>query len=90
VHAFEKQFEQVITLLVTASQDVLSQRLLSRNREDAADIEQRLIRGRRAVHARHLLTLDNSGSFAEALSRFITTLESVARPDQKHSLAVSL
>ena len=74
VEDFEFSFSRVTTLLVTANTEVLRSRLLRRGRENPQDIGDRLLRATAPVHARKLVTFDNSQPLERAKDDFITLL----------------
>ncbi|MEP2716076.1 phosphonate metabolism protein/1,5-bisphosphokinase (PRPP-forming) PhnN [Pseudophaeobacter sp.] len=63
-------FGDLIVLSVTASPEVLAERLAKRGREDAAEVQRRLARARQPLPAglRQLHQIDNSGDLALAVS----------------------
>jgi phosphonate metabolism protein PhnN/1,5-bisphosphokinase (PRPP-forming) len=73
---FERRFEQITTILVTAREDVLRQRLLRRGREDETAVQGRLARACKAVAARDLIRFDNSADLEYSTAMFIELLES--------------
>lgn len=72
---FEQAHDDVTVLQVSASLDLLRERLLSRGRESEADVEKRLLRAVQPVAAKDLVTFDNSSTLEQAQSDFIQLLE---------------
>jgi len=77
VPEIEKQFSRVITINISAHPDILRQRLLSRGRENAREIEKRLARGS-ALEAQCLINFDNSIPLDIAAERFIGMLKKMS------------
>jgi phosphonate metabolism protein PhnN/1,5-bisphosphokinase (PRPP-forming) len=72
---FERQFEHTTTILVTAREEVLRQRLLRRGREDEAAVRNRLARATKPVVARDLISFDNSADLERSTAMFIELIE---------------
>ncbi len=72
---FERHFPHTTTILVTAREEVLRQRLKGRGREDASAVRKRLERAGRPVFARDLVIFDNSRDLERSTSMFIELLE---------------
>lgn len=75
VSDFEAAFDHVITVHITASDDNLRQRLLSRGRESGAQIDDRLRRRTPPVEARQLVEISNDGAPEIAIRELIKALE---------------
>lgn len=75
IEDFEYSFHWVTTIQVIARQEILRERLASRGREHELDIEKRLARAAMPVHARKLITFDNSGSVEEGIAGFTRLLQ---------------
>lgn len=71
---FEDVYDNVIVLQITASQDVLRQRLMGRGREKDEDVKKRLARAEHPVHAKRLIVFDNSHSLEQSQRDFIALL----------------
>ena len=71
---FELRCEQTTTIEVTASDEILRARLLSRGRETEADVGRRLARARQRVVAKKHIIFDNSLPLEESCTRFISLL----------------
>ena len=73
-----KAFSSLLVINVTASPEVLAERLIARGRESREDILERLRRGSLTVDGDYdVVTIDNSGALAEAGAKLIATLEAV-------------
>lgn len=73
-----KVFPSLLVVNVTASPEVLAERLVARGRESRVDILERLRRGSLAVEGDYeVVTVDNSGALADAGRKLIATLEAV-------------
>ncbi|MCA1968282.1 MAG: phosphonate metabolism protein/1,5-bisphosphokinase (PRPP-forming) PhnN [Rhizobium sp.] len=73
-----KAFPSLLVINVTASPEVLAERLVARGRESREEILERLKRGSLAVDGDYdVVTIDNSGALAEAGAKLISTLEAV-------------
>lgn len=73
-----KAFPSLLVINVTASPEVLAERLVARGRESREEILERLKRGSLAVDGDYdVVTIDNSGVLAEAGAKLISTLEAV-------------
>lgn len=75
---FERRFEHTTTILVTAREEVLRQRLERRGREDETAVQNRLSRARRPVVARDLIRFDNSVDLDRSIAMFIELLETLS------------
>lgn len=71
---FERAFERVITIHVTATPDNLRERLLARGRETPAQIDARLSRPAPALHANELVEISNDGDIRLAVASLIDVL----------------
>ena len=75
------RFPNRLILVVTASPDILAQRLSVRGRESAADIEARLRRAPPLFpHGPDVVTIQNNGSLADAEAAFIAALNQRESP----------
>lgn len=74
---FEKFHDHVTVLQITAPRELLKKRLLGRGREQKEDVEKRLQRATRPVHARKLITFDNSTGIDQSQRDFIALLGSL-------------
>ena len=72
---FEMAFNDVQTLLITAPNTMLHERLEKRGRESATDMSSRFIRMGMEVSARKLSVFDNSGSLDKTAPVFIKLVE---------------
>ncbi|MBW8448089.1 MAG: phosphonate metabolism protein/1,5-bisphosphokinase (PRPP-forming) PhnN [Arenimonas sp.] len=73
-----KAFSSLLVINVTASPEVLAERLVARGRESREEILERLKRGSLTVEGDYdVVTIDNSGALAEAGAKLIATLEAV-------------
>ena len=72
---FERRFAHTTTILVTAREEVLRQRLQRRGREDEKAVRKRLARADMAVVARDLVVFDNSQDLERSVAMFIELLE---------------
>lgn len=74
---FEKYFENVVTVEITLSKDVLYERLKNRARENEEQIQKRLARTYENIEAKNIIQFDNSASVELSTSNFITLLERI-------------
>lgn len=73
-----KAFPSLLVINVTASPEVLAERLVARGRESREEILERLKRGSLTVDGDYdVVTIDNSGALADAGTKLIATLEAV-------------
>ena len=73
-----KAFPSLLVVNVTASPEVLAERLVARGRESREEILERLKRGSLTVDGDYdVVTIDNSGALADAATKLISTLEAV-------------
>jgi len=73
-----RAFPSLLVINVTASPEVLAERLVARGRESREEILERLKRGSLTVEGDYdVVTIDNSGALAEAGTKLISTLEAV-------------
>ncbi len=72
---FEARLDDVITIQVWASLEVLEQRLRFRGRESGEAIGKRLLRANTPVRARRLIPFDNSGEMGVSRESFVDLLE---------------
>lgn len=73
------QFPNLTTVHVTASEEILAQRLARRNRESTEAIAQRMRRNSRLapITGSDVVIIDNSGELQIAIDRFIALIESL-------------
>ncbi|WP_246701799.1 phosphonate metabolism protein/1,5-bisphosphokinase (PRPP-forming) PhnN [Rhizobium terricola] len=75
---FARAFSPLVVVNVTASPEVLAERLTARGRESRAEILERLKRGSLAVDGDYdVVDIDNSGLLADAGEKLIATLEDI-------------
>lgn len=74
---FETSFENVFTINITVSKEVLRMRLENRARESEEEIEKRLNRTYEKIEARNLIEFDNSLSKEESTVKFISLIEEI-------------
>lgn len=73
-----KAFPSLLVINVTASPEVLAERLVARGRESREEILERLKRGSLKVEGGYdVVDIDNSGALADAGAKLIATLEAV-------------
>lgn len=72
-------FTRLTTVHITASEEMLAQRLARRSRENADEIEQRLKRNKtiKPLVGDDVVTIDNSGERQGAIDEFIALLDSL-------------
>lgn len=71
-----RAFPSLLVVNITASPEVLAERLVARGRESREDILRRLNRGSLKVEGDyHVIEIDNSGALANAGARLIAVLE---------------
>ena len=72
------KFKQLAVVHITVNEDVLATRLISRNRETADKIAQRLERNKviNSIEGDDVFTIDNSASRNTAIDAFIALIES--------------
>ena len=69
------RFERLAIISVTASENLLRQRLLARGREDSDDIERRIRRARAfQVEGDDVFVLENDASLENGIARFVELL----------------
>lgn len=71
---FENRFDHVTTIQITASEEILRQRLYARGRESEQEIAGRLLRAREQVEARDLIPFDNSMCLEKSIPAFMNLL----------------
>ena len=74
---FEKTFDEVITINITVSKELLRQRLQNRGRESKEEIEKRIQRSYPKIECQNLIEFDNSLSLEESIEKFVKLLESI-------------
>ncbi len=75
---FELQFDDVFTINITASDDILFERLEKRGRESREAIIKRLERAKKSVVAKHPIAFDNSADLSKTSIAFITLLSNLS------------
>ncbi|MBC7197579.1 MAG: hypothetical protein H5U39_10015, partial [Deferribacterales bacterium] len=75
IQDFEKRFNDVITVLVTADKETVLKRLNLRKREDQNQIEQRLMRHTINYQAKNTVVFKNEDSFDVAKEKFLKLIE---------------
>jgi len=70
IRDFERLFDRVITLQLTAGYDILRQRLLVRGREDEEAVAERLAGASLPVNAENRIIFDNSEELSKSGRRF--------------------
>ncbi|QND53486.1 phosphonate metabolism protein/1,5-bisphosphokinase (PRPP-forming) PhnN [Phyllobacterium sp. 628] len=77
--ALRESYANLVVVHITASHEVLAQRLAARGREDAEEIKQRLMRAApNACDPADAVMIDNSGAVADAGSAFVAVLKKSA------------
>ncbi len=71
---FERVCNAPVTILVTARPEVLEKRLLSRGRESAEKIRDRLHRAQKPLHTKNYISFDNSGDLMQSKNDFIALI----------------
>ncbi|MBB3234127.1 phosphonate metabolism protein/1,5-bisphosphokinase (PRPP-forming) PhnN [Phyllobacterium endophyticum] len=75
--ALRQAYANFIVVQITASHEVLARRLAARGREDAAEIERRLMRAApNPCDPADAILIDNSGEVTDAGNRFLAVLKS--------------
>lgn len=74
---FEASFDDVITINITVSKEVLRKRLENRGRESKEEVEKRLSRSYEKLEAKNLIEFDNSLTKEEATNKFIKVIEKI-------------
>lgn len=74
---FEKEFDNVITIEITLSKEVLYKRLKGRGRENEDEIQKRLDRSYKTVEAKNLVQFSNDKTIEKSISSFIELLENL-------------
>lgn len=87
IASFEKQFDQVTTIQITAKPDMLLDRLTKRGRESDSAIKARIARAQEPCHAKNLITFDNSAPLSKTTIAFIDLLPQLVGGHEGHSLA---
>jgi phosphonate metabolism protein PhnN/1,5-bisphosphokinase (PRPP-forming) len=76
IDAARARYPGLLVVLITASPDVLRQRLTARGRESAAGIEERLVRAAAFVLAGpDVVVLNNDGALADTVACFVAVLQ---------------
>jgi ribose 1,5-bisphosphokinase len=85
--ALRQAYANFIVVQITASHEVLARRLAARGREDAAEIERRLMRAApNPCDPADAILIDNSGDVTDAGNRFLAVLKSaVPVPEREQS-----
>lgn len=76
---FERQFDEVITIQIRASEAALRSRLTGRGRENDEEIGRRLARAAVRVQARRLIEFDNSTDLETSRAAFTSCLHNLIR-----------
>ena len=87
IDAFEKVFDDVSTIFITAPDDVLRDRLADRNRESGEARDSRLARANLQPEARNLFCFENAGMLEETAPKFIELMANILSlniPGQAH------
>ncbi len=74
---FENYFDDVITIEITLSKDILYKRLKNRGRETEEQIQKRLERSYSKIEAKQIIQFDNSKSIKESLIDFLELLQRI-------------
>ncbi|EJN03909.1 phosphonate metabolism protein/1,5-bisphosphokinase (PRPP-forming) PhnN [Phyllobacterium sp. YR531] len=79
IPALRATYGQFVVVHITASHEVLAQRLAARGRESAKEIEYRLLRaGTNPCDPSDAIMIDNSGHMSRAGDEFVTLLKKIA------------
>ncbi|MGV1761527.1 phosphonate metabolism protein/1,5-bisphosphokinase (PRPP-forming) PhnN [Rhizobium sp. A22-96] len=80
LHHFEAAFPRLKIINITATREVLAERLIARGRENREDVLKRLERSALTVQGSYDVTdIDNSGTLEEAEQAIISALETLIR-----------
>ncbi len=80
LHHFQAAFPRLKVINITASRDVLAERLMARGRESREDVLKRLERSSLTVQGSYdVADIDNSGTLEEAERAIISVLEALVR-----------
>lgn len=71
---FERVCDAPVTILVTARREILEKRLLSRGRESAEKIRERLQWAQKPLTTKNYITFDNSGNLLQSKNDFIALI----------------
>jgi phosphonate metabolism protein PhnN/1,5-bisphosphokinase (PRPP-forming) len=74
---FENYFDNVITIEITLSKDMLYKRLKNRGRETEEQIQKRLERSYSKIEAKQIIQFDNSKSIKESSIDFLELLQRI-------------
>lgn len=74
---FENYFDNVITIEITLSKDILYKRLKNRGRETEEQIQKRLERSYSKIEAKQIIQFDNSKSIKESSIDFLELLQRI-------------
>jgi ribose 1,5-bisphosphokinase len=74
---FENYFDNVITIEITLSKDMLYKRLKNRGRECEEQIQKRLERSYSKIEAKQIIQFDNSKSIKESSADFLELLKRI-------------
>jgi phosphonate metabolism protein PhnN/1,5-bisphosphokinase (PRPP-forming) len=74
---FENYFDNVITIEITLSKDMLYKRLKNRGRETEEQIQKRLERSYNKIEAKQIIQFDNSKSIKESSIDFLELLQRI-------------
>lgn len=80
LHRFQTAFPRLKVINITATRDVLAERLMARGRESREDVLKRLERSSLTVEGGYdVADIDNSGTLEEAERAIISVLETLVR-----------
>ncbi len=83
---FEKIYSDSVTINVTASDEILRERLAKRGREDELSINRRIQRAKLPIQSNKLITFDNSVALEESKRGFTSLLYNLSQADQKDKI----
>lgn len=75
---FEVLYENVTTINITVSREILQKRLEARGRESKEEIEKRLNRTYKTIEAKNLIDFDNSESLENSSENFLELIKKIA------------
>lgn len=79
IQDFEDSCNNAVTLVVTASREMLEQRLLIRGRESTEKVKKRLQHAAKPVVAQNSIVFDNSGDLLQSIDDFVSLLHYLHR-----------
>lgn len=74
---FESYCENVYTINITVTKEILRKRLESRNRESSDEIEKRLNRSYETIDAKNLINFDNSDTIENSVKKLFELLNKI-------------